>query len=76
MTAAAVEIPYGNLSPDALRGIVEEFVTRDGTDYGAEEKTLEEKTAQVINQIKAGKVVIRFDPKTETCGLFPADAPS
>jgi len=30
----ALKIPYHELSPEALHGVVEEFVTRDGTDYG------------------------------------------
>ncbi|WP_457551673.1 YheU family protein [Desulfobacula sp.] len=29
----ALKIPYGQLSPEALYGVIEEFVTRDGTDY-------------------------------------------
>ncbi|MBW2654812.1 MAG: YheU family protein [Deltaproteobacteria bacterium] len=30
----AIKIPYNQLSPEALQGVIEEFVTRDGTDYG------------------------------------------
>jgi hypothetical protein len=30
-------IPHRMLSPDALRGVIEAFVTREGTDYGAQE---------------------------------------
>jgi len=30
----AVKVPYNQLSPEALQGVIEEFVTRDGTDYG------------------------------------------
>jgi hypothetical protein len=29
---AGLLIPYGELSPEALRGVIEEFVTREGTD--------------------------------------------
>jgi hypothetical protein len=36
-------IPYQNLSPEALPGVIEEFVTRDGTDYGLIEVTTEQK---------------------------------
>ena len=68
-----MEIPADQLSPNALNTIAEDFVTREGTDYGAQDISLEEKVAQVLSQIKQGLAVIRFDPKTETCGIFPKD---
>lgn len=66
-----MEIPADRLSPEALRGLVEEFVTREGTDYGDQEVSLETKVAQVLAQLRRGEVVIRYDPKSQTCGLFP-----
>ncbi len=33
-------IPHRELSPEALQGLIEEFVTRDGTDYGESEAAL------------------------------------
>ncbi|MBF0143070.1 MAG: YheU family protein [Magnetococcales bacterium] len=68
-----MDIPYNRLSPEALRGIVEEFVNREGTDYGAVEVPLETKVAQVMDQIRKGLVVIRYDPVTGSCGLFPKE---
>ena len=41
------EFSPDQLSPEALRSLIEEFVTRDGTDYGAVERSVEEKIAQV-----------------------------
>ena len=49
----AIKIPYDQLSPEALQGVVEEFVTRDGTDYGEHEVSLETKINQVLAQLKA-----------------------
>ena len=40
-----VQIPVETLSGQALDGLLEEFVTRDGTDYGAEERTLDDERA-------------------------------
>lgn len=71
----AVKIPYDQLSPQALEGVVEEFVTRDGTDYGEFEVALETRISQVINQLKTGKAVIVFDPESETCNIFRANDP-
>jgi uncharacterized protein YheU (UPF0270 family) len=41
--APGMEVSPDDLSPEALRGLVEEFVTRSGTDYGAVERSVEEK---------------------------------
>jgi uncharacterized protein len=40
-------IPHRLLSPDALRGLIEAFVTREGTDYGAQEVPLATKVGRV-----------------------------
>ena len=67
-------IPYQELSPEALQGVIQEFVTRDGTDYGESEVPLDTKINQILNQLHAGKVVIVFDQKTETCNIVSKDA--
>jgi uncharacterized protein YheU (UPF0270 family) len=67
-----VEVPYTALSPEALRGLVEEFVTRDGTDYGVRERTVEEKVRDVMRQIERGEVKIMFDPASRSANLIPA----
>ena len=59
----AIKIPYNQLSPEALNGVIEEFVTLDGTDYGEVEVSLETKISQVHTQLKSGKAVIVFDQK-------------
>lgn len=65
----ATELSPDQLSPQALRGLVEEFVTRDGTDYGTIERSVDEKIAQVTAQIAAGEARIVFDPRTETANI-------
>lgn len=50
--------------------MIEEFVTRDGTDYGEIEVPLETKITQVLGQLAAGKVVIVFDPESETTSIM------
>ena len=64
-----IEVPPADLSGEALRALVEEFVTRDGTDYGAVERSLEDKVAAVLRQIARGDVRIVFDPESETTTL-------
>ncbi len=69
--AEPVEVPWTALSPDALRGVVEAFVLREGTDYGAREFTHEEKIAQVLAGIERGEVRLLFDPQTQSVTLLP-----
>jgi uncharacterized protein len=71
----ALKIPYDQLNPETLHGVIEEFVTRDGTDYGEVEVLLETKISQVLYQLKSGKAVIVFDQATETCNILRSDDP-
>jgi uncharacterized protein YheU (UPF0270 family) len=64
------ELSPDDLSPQALRGLVEEFVTRDGTDYGAVERSVEEKIAGVMAQLASGEARIVFDPETQTANIL------
>ncbi|MDQ2075237.1 YheU family protein [Marinimicrobium sp. ABcell2] len=63
-------IPHQQLSPDALRGLMEEFITREGTDYGHSEVSLDAKVEQVQRQLERGDVVIVFDLATESVSLL------
>lgn len=65
-----VEIPSENLSAEALNGIIEAFVLREGTDYGAVEVSFERKKEQLLKQIKRGEGRIVFDPNTESVTLL------
>jgi uncharacterized protein len=63
-------IPHQQLSPEALRGLIEEYITRDGTDYGMQEISLTQKVQQVEQQINRGDVVVVFDINTESVSLL------
>jgi uncharacterized protein len=65
-----LELPMGQLSEDALQGVIEDYITREGTDYGLQEFSLEQKVEQVRGQLSAGKAIIVFDPVTESCSLM------
>jgi uncharacterized protein YheU (UPF0270 family) len=67
-----IEISADALSPEALRGLVEEFVTRDGTDYGAVERSLEEKIAEVLAQLRCGEARVVYDPESESANIVVA----
>ena len=63
-------IPVEQLSSDALEGLIESFIMREGTDYGAEEVALSVKVEQVRQQLNVGDVVIIFDSSTESVNLM------
>ncbi|MDD9979997.1 MAG: YheU family protein [Gammaproteobacteria bacterium] len=71
-----MEIPHRELSETALRGVVESFVLREGTDYGQRDYSLEEKIAAVIRQLDRGEAVIVFDADTETVSIVAASPSS
>ena len=62
-------IPHDKLSPEALQGLIEAFVTRDGTDYGEREVSLRAKVAQVRRQLEAGKSVILYDTEDSSTAI-------
>jgi uncharacterized protein YheU (UPF0270 family) len=65
-----VDVPHTDLSPDALRGVVEVFVLREGTDYGEYDVPFETKVQQVLRQLERGEAKIRFDPVTESVDIL------
>ena len=62
-------IPHMRLSPATLRSVVEEFVTRDGTDYSSVERRVE----NVLEQLEAGQVELHFDDQNETCNIVTVE---
>ena len=69
----AMIIPHQMLSPEALQGVIEAFVTREGTDYGTQDVSLATKVLQVRQQLDAGMAVIVYDEDTESCTIQPAN---
>lgn len=72
-TSPGVELDPDQLSREALRGLVEEYVTREGTDYGHGDWSLEDKVEQVFAQIARGEARIVFDLETESASIVAAD---
>lgn len=69
-----IAILHTELSADALRGVVESFVLREGTDYGEKEFSLEQKVAHVMRQLERGEARIIFHPESETVGIVVVTA--
>lgn len=67
----AMKIPWQSLSAEALTGLIEEFVTREGTDYGQAPVNILTKVEQVRRQLDRGEAYISYDEETETCTILP-----
>jgi uncharacterized protein len=68
-TAQPIVIPHRELSAEALRGVLESFVLREGTDYGEREVSLDQKVAQVLRQLERGEAQIVFDATLQSVDI-------
>lgn len=71
---AAIRVAPDDLQPETLRAVVESFVLREGTDYGALETSLEAKVAQVLMQLRRGEAHVTFDPVSESVNIVVTSA--
>lgn len=69
-----MEIPWRRLSESTLIGVIEDFILREGTDYGPREFTVQEKINQVRYQLESGKAKLVFEAASGTCNIIPAEA--
>jgi uncharacterized protein YheU (UPF0270 family) len=67
--ADPVIIPHAELSAEALQGVIESFVLREGTDYGSHDVSLQQKVAQVLRQLERKEAQIVYDPDTESIDI-------
>jgi uncharacterized protein YheU (UPF0270 family) len=64
-----LDVPFEQISPDTLRAMIEEFVTREWSELFESGYTLNEKVEQVIQQLQDRKAKVVFDLTTETCNI-------
>jgi len=65
-------VSWQSLSTGALTGLIEEFVSREGTEYGAVDVNLQTKVKQILVQLERGEVCIDFDIETQSATILPA----
>lgn len=65
-----MKVDYTLINPDTLDNLVAEIILREATDYGAVEKSFEQKKARLLEQIKSGKASIVYDSTTESCNII------
>jgi len=62
-------IPHRMLEADTLNRLIEDFVTREGTDNG-DETPLPVRVERVRHALDQGQAVIAFDPDSQQCQLM------
>lgn len=65
-------IPHQQLAPDTLQTLIEDFVSREGTDNG-DESTEVQKVQLVRAQLDSGQAVVYYDAEFTQCILAPRD---
>lgn len=69
-----ITVPVEQIEAETLKNIVEEFVTRDGTDYGETERSLVHKVDEIMAKIRTGKILVVYDEELESVNLMDADS--
>lgn len=63
-------IPASQLAAETLNTILEEFINREGTDYGECELSLQQKVETLRPQVLRGEVLIVYDVKLQSIQLM------
>ncbi|MBU2869151.1 YheU family protein [Colwellia sp. E2M01] len=66
-------IPLEQLPTETLTAIIEDFILREGTEYGAEDVTKQAKIAQVKQQLEQGDAVLVYSELHESVNILPSD---
>ena len=67
-------IPYQQVNEITLNNLIEQYVLREGTDYGEIEFSLEEKTQQILQQITDETIYILYSELNESVTLINKEA--
>lgn len=62
-------VPWQDIPEQTLRNVIEHFVLREGTDYGAQEMSFDNKVAQVYQKLKEKEAVLVYSELHETVDI-------
>ena len=68
-----VEVPPQRLQPGVLRALLEEYASRDGTDYGEREVSLQTKVDNLQAQLARRDLCILFEAESAQWDLLPRE---
>lgn len=66
-------IPLEQLSKETLTAIIDDFILREGTEYGEIDVSQQDKIAQVRKQLEQGDAVLVYSELHESVNILPKD---
>ena len=66
-------IPLEQINEETLTAIIEDFILREGTDYGVIDASKADKIAQVKLQLQQGSAVIVYSELHESVNILPRE---
>jgi len=71
--AELVRIPLDRVDSVVLKAMLEDYASRDGTDYGERELSMDEKVANLQRQLRSDELAVVYDLDSEQWDLLPQD---
>ncbi|MFT4520346.1 MAG: hypothetical protein ACI9JM_002748 [Halioglobus sp.] len=71
--AQFITVPPDQLQAEVLNSLLEEYASRDGTDYGEQEVALERKVASLLGQLERGDLKLLYDSDSQEWDLLPSE---
>lgn len=65
-----VDVPYQQIDSETLRKMIQEFVSRDGADWGDIGCALDDKVEQVLQQLRQKQARIVVDLHSQTVNII------
>jgi uncharacterized protein YheU (UPF0270 family) len=66
-------VPWQDINADTLNHLLEEFASRDGTDYGDYEISLADKVDQLKLQLQQKRILVVYSELHESVNIVPAE---
>jgi uncharacterized protein YheU (UPF0270 family) len=66
-------VPWQDINADTLNHLLEEFASRDGTDYGDYEISLADKVNQLKVQLQQKRILVVYSELHESVNIVPAE---
>lgn len=71
--AKLIDVPFDRVPQESLQALLEEFASRDGTDYGERETALTDRVDYLAQRLRSRALSLLFDLDSETWDLLPKD---
>ncbi|SEH06631.1 YheU family protein [Candidatus Venteria ishoeyi] len=65
-----IQVPFDALETETLDRVITHFILREGSDYGEQEVSFEQKLAQVHQQLQTGSAILVFDEDEQSVNII------